>query len=154
MKLDITIVFNNENRQTKTFYPTDLENCRDILTNYIVTIINTTINFLDFPSDVYEFENIWFDYNYINSTFYTYKIDDVESEIWDYQEIYDEVLEKLLELEYNFAPNFNDLYHDEEEGDIESQYINEPTEEYYNNALNKIDEVEECNCNKCVVSLI
>jgi hypothetical protein len=149
MKLDITIVFNNENRQTKTFYPTDLENCRDILTNYIVTIINTTINFLDFPSDVYEFENIWFDYNYVNSTFYTYKIDDVESELWDYQEIYDEVLEKLLELEYKFAPKFDDLYQEEEEG-VEPININESSGEYYEDSLDKIDEVEECKCNKCL----
>jgi hypothetical protein len=147
MKLDITIVFDNTNRQTKTFYPKDLENCRDILTNYIVTIINTTINFLDFPNDVYEFENIWFDYNYVNSTFYTYKIDDVESELWDYQEIYDEVLEKLLELEYKFAPKFDDLYQEQEE--VEPTDINETSGEYYEDALDKIDEVEECNCNKC-----
>jgi hypothetical protein len=151
MKFDITIVIDNETQHHKTFYPNDLDESKQILVDYLVTLLKP-IN-IDFPANVMDFEYIWFNQIYVQSNFFTYKIDDNYSDIWEYQEIYDDVLEKLLENEYQNLPNLLDLYHEEDEQ--ESSYINEASEEYYNNALDKIDnieekEVEDCNCNKCI----
>ena len=148
MKLEVSIIVDKETKNEKSFYANDLDNCKKLLIEYLASLLKN-IN-IDFPDDILDFEYIWFQQTFMESSFFSYNVDSEEP--WEYQDIYEEVLEKLLDFEHKNIPNFDDLYSEEEE---DYNYSN-MTEYEHENALEKFDQVEqveECKCEKCISQL-
>jgi hypothetical protein len=120
---------------------------------------------IDYPLNLIDFEHHWFNKQYINSNAFYYKIfmDGNWHEPWDNQDIYSDVLDKMLEEENNNPPNFNEIYGepnpDEEVIDKFSMNNNEDIHDLQtkfteiiknsNSIKLKDDQVKECKCDKC-----
>jgi hypothetical protein len=149
MKLEVKIIVDKETSNEKIFYAINLDSCKKLLIEYLASLLKN-IN-IDFPDDILDFEYIWFQQTFMESSFFSYDVDNEEP--WEYQEIYEEVLEKLLQIEHANIPNFSELYSEEEEEDYNYSNI---AEQEHENALEKFDQVEqveECKCAKCVSQL-
>lgn len=80
------------------------------LVKYIVAHF-TPLN-IDFPLELDEFENIWFNQTYVSADAFTYKIfhNNSWTEPWSRQDIYDDVLEIMLAHEEANPPDFAKIY--------------------------------------------
>jgi hypothetical protein len=124
---------------------------------------------IDYPLELIDFEYYWFNNKYVNADSFYYKlfIDGNWTEPWERQEIYSDVLEKMLEQENSNPPNFTEIYGepnpDEEisdkfnmENDEEIHELNTKLTEIIKNAgsikLNDEEQVKQCKCNKCTNS--
>lgn len=67
---------------------------------------------IDFPDNLDEFHNIWFNQTYVNADVFTYNCfyNNNHLKPWSDDEIYDDVLEALHLHETRNAPNFAELY--------------------------------------------
>jgi hypothetical protein len=97
----------------------------------LVSIITDIVNNLniDFPLDLDDFETIWFDGNYVGSSFFEYKIfnNDMWSEPWDKQDIYSQVLDNLIKIQQEQNINYEELYGEPTINDNGGFYSNEGT---------------------------
>lgn len=123
---------------------------------------------IDYPFDLSDFEYIWFDKQYVNTNVFYYKLfmEGQWREPWDHQDIYSDVLDKMLEHEQSNPPIFDEIYGepdpDEEKIDNFSMENNEQVREFekklteiINQSKNvhlKEDLVKECKCEKCLES--
>ena len=88
----------------------------DNITNTYEKLINTLIKYfninIDFPNELSEFEYLWFDKQYTKLSTFTYNIfsNNEWSTPWESQSIYDDILEKINELEIKEAPDFSKMY--------------------------------------------
>jgi len=88
----------------------------DNITNTYEKLINTLIKYfninIDFPNELSEFEYLWFDKQYTKLSTFTYNIfsNNEWSTPWECQSIYDDILEKINELEIKEAPDFSKMY--------------------------------------------
>ena len=145
---------------------TSLEDAKVELIKYIVAHF-TPLN-IDFPSNLADFENIWFNHTYVNANSFSYKIfeDGNWHEPWEHQEIYDDVLDVMLVHETANPPDFSKLY-GEESGETEIPEDTTFTTGNMNNADMDIMETKmkeimqqakdnglhkelSCNCSKCL----
>jgi hypothetical protein len=149
MKLEVKIIIDKETSNEKLFHANDLDSCKKLLIEYLASLLKN-MN-IDFPEYLFDFEYIWFQESFMETSFFSYDVDNEEP--WEYQEIYEEVLDRLLAFEHANIPNFSELYSEEEEEDYNYSNI---VEQEHENALEKFDQVEqveECNCAKCVSQL-
>jgi hypothetical protein len=128
---------------------------------------------IDFPLELTEFENIWFNQTYVSADAFTYKIfqNNAWSEPWSQQDIYDDVLEIMLAHEVANPPDFAKIYGEPEIfSEEKSEKLEKETEKFTEKPIkNKdIEEIETkmrnimeeakhnglekeltCNCNDC-----
>jgi hypothetical protein len=149
MKLEVQIIIDKETSNNKIFYANNLDNCKKYLIEYLASLLKN-IN-IDFPDQLLDFEYIWFNQTFMDSSFFSYDVNSEEP--WDYQEIYEEVLDKLLEIEHANIPDFAELYSEEEEEDHNYSNIIEQEHEDALEKFDQVEQVEECNCAKCVSQL-
>jgi hypothetical protein len=105
--LDDKLVNNNY-----TFKCECLDDSKDILIKFLYDKINK-FN-IDYPESIYDFEIIWFNDNNISPIFSYYIFDTDWSSPWEYQEIYDIILEMIHISELNNIHDIDKLYYDEE----------------------------------------
>ncbi len=67
---------------------------------------------IDYPSDLIDFEYLWFKEQYVKTNAFVYQIyyNDTWSEPWDSQDIYEDVLEKIQDYENKNIPDFSKIY--------------------------------------------
>lgn len=67
---------------------------------------------IDFPLELTDFENIWFNQTYVNADAFTYKLfhNNKWEEPWTQQEIYDDTLEVMLAHETANPPDFSKVF--------------------------------------------
>ena len=80
------------------------------LVKYIVA--HFTPLHIDFPLELTDFENIWFNQTYVNADAFTYKLfhNNKWEEPWTQQEIYDDTLEVMLAHETANPPDFSKVF--------------------------------------------
>lgn len=89
---------------------TTLDNIKEQLINYLAKQFNS-LN-IDFPLELCDFEYIWFKQQYVLCNAFNYKIFYQNNwiEPWELEDIYTDVLDKMLEEDTNNPPNFSELY--------------------------------------------
>jgi hypothetical protein len=112
---------------TQTFTFSTLEECQNKLISYLTDIIN--ILNIDFPQDLDEFETLWFNENYVNCSFFEYRLfnNDMWSEPWDKQDIYSLVLDNLIKVQQEQNIDYEKLYGEPTINDNGGFYSNEGT---------------------------
>jgi hypothetical protein len=107
------------NRIEKTFNINNIEEARIELVNYLSNEFNK-LN-IDFPLDYHDFEYVWCEYNNMDhlDNIFTYNIYDTNDlkwkKIWTEQEIYNDILDKINELDLNNDMYINKYYIDDYE---------------------------------------
>jgi hypothetical protein len=105
----------------------------DSITNAYNKLIITLVKYfnidIDFPDELSEFEYLWFDKQYTKLSMFTYNIysDNMWNIPWDYQYIYNDILEKINELEIKDAPDFSELYGELNYEDNNNEHNSEDT---------------------------
>jgi hypothetical protein len=96
--------------EDSSFVCNSLEHSRTQLIDYLITKFNN-LN-IDFPMELDDFENIWFNSSYVKSNCFNYKIyhNDNWEQPWELQEIYSDVLDKMHQQEIENPPNFSKIY--------------------------------------------
>jgi len=166
-KIGLIIIINKfknyfETSQTN-FVCDSVSDAKDKLVEHLakeLSILN-----IDYPNDFIDFEYHWFHQQYVNTSAFNYKLftDCVWCEPWEHQEIYSDVLDKMLANEESDPPNFEEIYGepnpDEEVIDKFSMEKNEQIHELESKLTEiikqsktvsfKEDQVKECKCEKC-----
>ena len=120
---------------------------------------------VNYPHDLVDFEYLLFDQNYVKADAFVYKIyqNDQWEEPWEPQDIYDEVIERIIKEESENPPEFSEIYG---EPDPDENIINKFTmenDECYQEMENKLkeiisqscdlkikdDQVKDCKCKLC-----
>ena len=109
-------------RIEKTFSLDNIDDAKKELINYLSNEINKL--HIDFPISINDFEYLWFEHNNMEhlENVFSYNIFDTIDfkwkKIWDIQEIYNDILEKINELDID-----NNIYDNnyiiDEYGDID-----------------------------------
>lgn len=146
-----------------TYTGTSLEDVYDKLINILASEFN--ILNIDYPTEFTDFEYLWFKQTYVNCNAFSYKIfsNNKWFEAWEPQEIYSDVLDKMLEQATTNPPDFSQVYGEPnpDEDKIDT-FTEAPSEqllemeqklkeiiEASKNTHTKEDSVKECNCDKC-----
>lgn len=84
---------------------------------------------IDFPLELDDFQNIWFNQTYVKADAFRYKVfhNDKWDEPWEYQDIYSDVMEQLITIESTNPPDFSKIYGEvdpDEEIDITNEEKN------------------------------
>lgn len=89
-----------------------LEEAKKELITYLVA--HFTPLKIDFPDNLEEFHNIWFNSTYIVADVFNYKIfhNDNWIEPWSQDEIYEDVLDCMHKYEIENAPDFSKIYNE------------------------------------------
>lgn len=167
-KIGLIVIINKfkhyfESSQT-TFTADSVDDIRDQLINYLakeLSILN-----IDYPQELTDFDHYWFGQQYVNTNSFYYKIfnNGIWSEPWEYQEVYSDILDKMLSNEQSDPPKFDEIYGepdpDEEiannfkmENDEQIHELEKKLTEIIKESKNvhfKEDQIKECKCNKCV----
>ena len=155
-KVGLFITLNKYKNCFQSRTETKLCNSLDEAKHELIDILANEYKYLqiDFPDDLQDFEHIIFDEIYVNANAFTYKIFENNNfiEPWDSNEIYEEVLDELLENEQKLITNNDELK--EQDEIMESNYDEEmfgynDLKELQEKAKNFEKEVEDCDCNKC-----
>lgn len=102
---------------TSTVLCKSMDEAYNELINYLCSHFES-LN-IDFPLDYDEFELLWFNREYVDSKIFIYKIfTNKWIEPWDYQDIYDSVLERMLKYENDHPPNLDELYEEPDPEEI------------------------------------
>ena len=140
--------------ESKT-YPIICDSIESAKNELINTLVKEFKNLkIDFPDDLNDFEHVVFNEQYVKSNAFTYKVFDNNtwSEPWEPNEIYTDVLDKMLEEENKEQVDFDKLYKDEEQED-ETMEDTTNEDKFYEELKEKAKvfekEVEDCNCLKC-----
>jgi len=95
--------------KTVTTICKSIEEAKDELITYLCGQFDN-LN-IDFPDNINDFELIWFDRTYIDAPSFSYKIFTTRWEDpWDREDIYSDVLVKMLEQDSKNPPDFEELY--------------------------------------------
>ena len=140
-----------------------LENARIELINILVTHYKKL--HINYPPVLVDFEYELFSQNYVKADAFVYKIfnNDRWDEPWETQDIYDDVIEKIIKEESDNPPEFSEIYG---EPDPDENIINKFTmenDECYQEMENKLKEiisqtntvkfkeeqVKDCKCKSC-----
>ena len=114
--------------ETFVFNDNNLDNVQTKLVSYLTDII---INMnIDFPQELDEFEVIWFNQNYVNTSFFNYHIfnNNLWSQPWDNQDIYSLVLDNIIKVQEDKNIDYSELY--------DESTIEEKNGFYSNNGIN------------------
>ena len=67
---------------------------------------------IDFPMELDDFQNIWFNQTYVKADVFRYKVfhNDKWDEPWEYQDIYSDVMEQMIATESANPPDFSKIY--------------------------------------------
>jgi hypothetical protein len=148
--------------ETQTIY--NIYDSLEIAKQSLIDIIFSNFKYLniDYPSDLIDFEYIWFKEQYVKTNAFVYQIcyNDKWSEPWDPQDIYDDVLEKIQDYENKNVPDFSKLYGEpnpdmEEDDNFTSNHTEQSHEfeqklkEIISSAQNNDDLLKDCNCSQC-----
>jgi hypothetical protein len=140
------------------------ENLDELKKELINILTNQYKNYnIDYPSELIKFENIIFNDNYVKTDAFVYKIffENKWQEPWDNQEIYDDVLESILNIDVKNPPDFSEIYGEPDpdeniinNSNIEDEKINE-IEKRLNNIMEQTkhieeEQIKECSCEKCL----
>jgi hypothetical protein len=104
-------IINKTNILEKTFSINNLDDAKNELINYLATEFNKL--HIDFPAQLIQFEYIWCEHqsmDHIDNIFYYNLFDGSNGtwhKPWEYEEIYNDILEKIIELEENNNKNYN-----------------------------------------------
>ncbi len=118
----------SSNTETFVFNDNNLDNVQTKLVSYLTDII-INLN-IDFPQELDEFEVIWFNQNYVNTSFFNYHIfnNELWSQPWDNQDIYSLVLDNLIKVQQDKNIDYSQLY--------DESTIEEKNGFYSNNGIN------------------
>ena len=141
------------------------ENLDELRKELINILTNQYKNYnIDYPLELIKFENIIFNNEYIKADAFVYKIffgNKWIDEPWDNQEIYDDVLESILNIDVKNPPDFSEIYGEPDpdeniinNSNIEDEKINE-IEKRLNNIMEQTkhieeEQIKECSCEKCL----
>ena len=133
------------------------------LIKYIVA--HLTPLYIDFPLELVDFENIWFNQTYVNADAFTYKLfhNNKWEEPWTQQEIYDDALEVMLAHENTNPPDFSkvfgeDAINDNTENNFTENNIKDKDIDIIESKMKEIMEAAKnngleheltCNCESC-----
>lgn len=147
---------------TYYFIGDSLENIKIKLVNQISDHLKHTN--ISFPLDLVDFEYLWFKEQYVKSNVFVYKVfaDNAWSEPWEYQDIYDEVLENIHSYEINNIPDFSKMYGEpnpDEESDDNFKFENDENIHEFETKLKEIisqsenphndETIPDCACEQC-----
>lgn len=140
-----------------------LEDARTEMINILVTHFKKL--HINYPHELVEFEYELFNQQYVKCDAFVYKIfqNDRWEEPWDTQDIYDEVVDNIINEESKNPPEFSEMYG---EPDPDENIINKFTmesDECYQEMEKKIkeiinqgadlkikdDQVKDCKCKSC-----
>ena len=140
-----------------------LDNARNELINILVTHYKKL--YINYPPVLVDFEYEIFSQNYVKADAFVYKIfsNDRWDEPWESQDIYDDVIERIIKEESDNPPEFSEIYG---EPDPDENIINKFTmenDECYQEMENKLkeiisqssdlkikdDQVKDCKCKSC-----
>jgi hypothetical protein len=150
--------------ETNTF--TSIHQTLEEAKERIITTLSSEFNKLniDFPSEIDEFEHIWFKQQYVKANCFDYRIwNNLWTRPWDDYEIYAEVLEKMHQQEIANPPDFSELYGepnpDENKIDKFRMEISDEMVDFENKLKDIIeqskntdvfdDSIKKCECDKC-----
>jgi len=155
---------NNFDVTTKNFICDNLDDAKNKLIDYLVSEFEHLK--LNFPLEFTDFEYLWLNQQYISCDMLNYKlfINNQWEEPWDLQDIYSDVIDKLMEKDMNKGFNFSEIYGEPDADEsnnnnfnIENNEFNfeieQKIQEIINNSKNiKLQEdfVKDCKCVKCV----
>lgn len=143
----------------KTWICETIDEARAKLVEYLADELNK-IN-IDYPTELIDFEYIWFDRQYVNCNAFNYKIfvENNWCEPWESQDIYYDVMDKILEQEYKNPPDFDQMYSepnpdedviDRDDCDYEFEKKMEDIMNKTKNIDLKEEQVKACRCEKCI----
>lgn len=133
----------------------------------IINILNTHYKkfHIDFPSDLSEFEHEVFGHTYVHADAFVYKlfINNKWEEPWETQDLYDDVIERIIKEESDDPPDFSDIYGEPNpdesindkctmENDEYSQEMEKKLKEIMTQSSTvkmKDDQVKDCKCKSC-----
>ena len=140
-----------------------LENTRNELINILVTHFKKL--HINYPSELSEFEYELFNHQYVKTDAFVYKIyqNNRWEEPWEPQDIYDDVIDKIVKEDSENPPEFSEIYG---EPDPDENIINKFTmenDECYQEMESKLkeiisqthtvklkeDQVKDCKCQSC-----
>jgi hypothetical protein len=147
--IGLFIIINKFTNCFETIYHTTtgttMDNIKDILISYLAKQFN--ILDIDFPLELHDFEYIWFKQQHIICNAFNYKIFYKNNwvEPWELEELYTDVLDKMLEENNKNPPNFSELYGepnpDENKIDNFNETINENPSEYIEEIAENLKEI-------------
>ena len=140
-----------------------LEDAKNELINILVSHYKKL--HIDFPQNLVDFEYELFNHQYIKADAFTYKLfqNNKWEEPWETQDIYDDIIDKMIKEETDNPPEFSEIYG---EPDPDENIINKFTmenDECYQEMENKLkeiinqsstaklkeDQVKDCKCKAC-----
>ena len=140
-----------------------LENAKTELVNILVSHYKKLQ--INYPHDLEDFDYIVFNYQYVKAESFIYKIyyNDKWDEPWENQDIYNDVIEKIIKEESENPPDFSEIYGepDPDENIINSftmendecyQQMEAKLKEIISQSTNikiKEDTVKDCKCVSC-----
>jgi hypothetical protein len=166
-KYGLIVTINKFNNCFESYQEIYTGNSMEDVNNKLINIISTEFNKIniDFPLELSDFEYIWFKQNYVKCDAFSYKIfyDGKWSEPWDNQEIYSDVLDKMLEKTIANPPDFSEMYGEPNpDEDKIDNFAEAPSEQLleFEQRIKEIieqskdahigeDTVKECHCDKC-----
>lgn len=163
--LSLTINKNINYYESTPYFLTfdSLENARSELINILFTHFKKL--HINYPNDLVDFEYEYFNQQYVKADSFVYKIyyNNRWDEPWETQDIYDDVIEKIVMEESDNPPDFSEIYG---EPDPDENIINSFTmenDECYKEMESKLkeiinqstdvkikeDTVKDCKCKSC-----
>ena len=140
-----------------------LENAKNEMINILVTHYKKL--HINYPQEILDFEYINFNKEYVKAESFIYKIyyNDKWDEPWENQDIYSDVIEKIINEDSDSPPDFSEIYGEPDpdeniinkftmENDECYQQMESKIKEIINqsaNATNKEDYVKDCKCKLC-----
>lgn len=140
-----------------------LEDTRNEIVNILVTHFKK-LN-INYPHELIEFEYELFSQQYVKTDAFTYKIYQNEKweEPWETQDIYDDVIEKIIYEDSKDPPDFSEMYGEPDpdeniinkftmENDVCYQEMEKKLKEIISQSCDlkiKDDQVKDCKCKSC-----
>ena len=103
----------------KTFICNNLNDAKNKLVNYLALELNK-LN-IDYPLNFEDLDRYWFNDEYVKAQIFSYQLFNNSnwSEPWDYQDLYDEILEIMNNYEIEHVPDFTKLFSENDESIID-----------------------------------
>lgn len=122
----LIVIINKYNKNiyssySKTFNIINIDEGYNKLIEYLAEQFNHLI--IDFPQDLDDFEYIWFDNSYVNSSVFDYYIfNDKWIQPWNKQELYEDVLNLMFDKETKKTKN-DELDHEKSEEQLKDTKV-------------------------------
>ena len=97
----------------QTFICSSIDDAKNKLIDYLA---NNLLLEIDYPMSLEQFEYIWFSEQYVNTNAFSYKIfSNKWDQPWTLDEIYLDVIDKIVDNDNNNPPDFTKLYGEPDE---------------------------------------